>query len=211
MTNNTHRQLHPLQVNRVTGEPFLRLPPPHSHIIFTPPRVSDVPSVVVNMNDPKVYEMLNGPPYPYKDEHAVWWIGTIKAKADEVLEELREVDSRDPEAPLRIVGHCPVRILREVKEDGSDEFLGDCALTRLRYPTILDSKERERLIKANEDRPVGDPEIIWDVGDYICASHQGKGIMSNAFATLMREWGIPRMGIRRMRVSAFIGNYGSIR
>jgi RimJ/RimL family protein N-acetyltransferase len=164
MSGIYNRQLYPLQVNAYTGEVFLRLPPPHSHIIITPPRISDVPSVIANMNDPRVYETISGPPFPYTEEHAVWWINTIKTQTDNVLRELEDVHSHNPEAPLCIVGHCPVRILREEKEDGADMFLGDCGLTRWGYQTVTDSLERQRLAQANEDRPLGDPEILWDVG-----------------------------------------------
>lgn len=57
-------QLHPLEVNPKTGEPFLRLRN-HNNIILTPPRKDDVPAMVPFHNDPRVCEYLGGPPFPY--------------------------------------------------------------------------------------------------------------------------------------------------
>ncbi|KAJ7110377.1 hypothetical protein C8R43DRAFT_1042433 [Mycena crocata] len=35
--------------------------------------------------------------------------------------------------------------------------------------------------------------------------------MSDAFQTLLRQWGIPRMGVRRMVVTTLAGNTGSVK
>jgi hypothetical protein len=52
-------QLHPLQLNPITKEPFLRLPAPHDNIIVTPPRLSDAPDMVIAMNDEHIYPWLS--------------------------------------------------------------------------------------------------------------------------------------------------------
>lgn len=57
-------QLHPLQLNPHTGEPFLRLKS-HPNIILTPPRLSDVAYSLEYLNDARVHEWLQGPPFPY--------------------------------------------------------------------------------------------------------------------------------------------------
>jgi len=56
-------QLHPLEVNLKTGEPFLRLRH-HKNIILTPPREEDAEAFIPLLNDPRV-DGLAGPPYPY--------------------------------------------------------------------------------------------------------------------------------------------------
>lgn len=46
-------QLHPLEVNPTTSEPFLRLKQ-HRNIIITPPRTEDAQHLLVPMNDERV-------------------------------------------------------------------------------------------------------------------------------------------------------------
>jgi hypothetical protein len=58
-------QLHSLEVNLKTGEPFLRLRN-HKNIILTPPREEDAESFIPFMNDPRVCNWLAGPPYTAK-------------------------------------------------------------------------------------------------------------------------------------------------
>lgn len=47
--------------------------------------------------------------------------------------------------------------------------------------------------------------------DYLAPSHHGRGIMSAALGTIIREWMVPRMAARKIRVEAFVGNVGSVR
>lgn len=57
-------QLHPLEINSKTQEPFLRLRK-HKNIILTPIREEDAPDLVPIFNDPRVYEWLLRTPFPY--------------------------------------------------------------------------------------------------------------------------------------------------
>lgn len=164
-----HPQLHPLQVNERTGEPYLRLPSPHDNIIITPPRTEDIPAIIAALNDPRVYSTLEGPPFPYKEEHAVWWIDHVKAPSDELLQELRQA-ADDGSQSLKVVAGCPVRTLREVKEDGTDIFLGDIGCDRCGYPDVVDQEEKSRLTFANDQLPPGDKDIVWCIGG-ICTLH----------------------------------------
>jgi len=126
-------QLHPLEVNSKTGEPFLRLRN-HKNIILTPPRLEDAPALVSILNDPRVCDCLSGPPYPYTLDHAKYFINLIKPLSDQVLRDLE--DARDEPTPI-IVGHCPVRYIREVKEDGTDMFLGDLGIVRCLHGELM--------------------------------------------------------------------------
>lgn len=57
-------QLHPLEVNAKTGEPFLRLKN-HPNIILTPPRDDDASACVPYLNDARVSYWLGDLPFPY--------------------------------------------------------------------------------------------------------------------------------------------------
>ncbi|KAL1969994.1 hypothetical protein VTN77DRAFT_6399 [Rasamsonia byssochlamydoides] len=112
----------PLEQNPLTGELFLRLPPPHANIIITPPRPrtrastpqshsrddhhddydttddadSDESIIVSAMNDPRVYPFLESPPFPYKREHAVDYIRRVDEECRRILSSisLAEIQSQ---------------------------------------------------------------------------------------------------------------------
>ncbi|KAK0505772.1 hypothetical protein EDD18DRAFT_5226 [Armillaria luteobubalina] len=206
-----NRQLYPLEVNS-HGEPFLRLKA-HSNIILTPPRLTDASALMEVLNDDSVCRWLSEPPYPYLQEHADYWLSHVKSLSDKMLEEL---DSARDEASLRIVDDCPVRYIREVKEDGTDVFIGDVAIIRCTMMDLTTSSEigregMDRLLAENISRPAGDPKIVWTIGNYLSSSHHGRGIMTDIYATLLESWAIPRMGVRRMIGIAYEGNQGSVR
>jgi RimJ/RimL family protein N-acetyltransferase len=157
----SNHQLHPLQVNLQTMEPFLRLPAPHDKIIITPPRLSDAPSIVRLLNEPVVNQWITGPPQPYYLEHAESWLSEAKSRTDDVLAKLEE--SRN-ETILRVTEHCPVRSIREVADDGSDVYLGDVGFERCRWLEIQDTEERKRKVDENQAKVLGEPTIVWSIG-----------------------------------------------
>ncbi|KAK0481810.1 hypothetical protein IW261DRAFT_1583758 [Armillaria novae-zelandiae] len=206
-----NRQLYPLEVN-THGEPFLCLKA-RPNIILTPPRLTDASALMEVLNDDNVCRWLSDPPYPYLQEHADYWLSQVKLLSDKILEEL---DSARDEALLRIVDDCPVRYIREVREDGTDVFIGDVAIIRctmmdLTTSSEISQEEKDRLLVENISRPAGDPKIVWTIGNYLSSSHHGRGIMTDVYATLLESWAIPRMGVRRMIGTAFEGNQGSVR
>ncbi|KAI8990553.1 hypothetical protein BD414DRAFT_484002 [Trametes punicea] len=187
-------QFHPLQRQPRTGEPYIRLPAPFTHIIITPPRREDVPHIVSIL-----------------EQHAEEWVARTRERSDAVLHELRVAEEEQPEGPLAAVGGCPVSCLRWAKEDGTHYFLGAVEFSRCNFPDVRDRAEQERLISRNESRQTGDEEIVWCIGDYLRAELHGAGIMSCALRTLMQKWAIPRMRARRMRAETIAGNWASIR
>ncbi|KAJ7292733.1 acyl-CoA N-acyltransferase [Mycena rebaudengoi] len=191
-------QLQPLEVNPHTGEPFLRLRS-HKNIIITPPRLSDAPSWVTLLNDERIYRWLCSPPYPYLPEHAEAKLKEETAAADKLFAELET--ARD-DVTLKIVDGCPVWSIREVKDDGTDVFIGKI---RIR---LLEGTGRE-----TQPAPLRDPSNpdVWSWGDFLAPSHHGQGIMTDAVLTVLHEWGIPRMGVRRMCATTLEGNQGSVR
>ncbi|KIJ38427.1 hypothetical protein M422DRAFT_104847, partial [Sphaerobolus stellatus SS14] len=196
-----------LQLHEETKEPFLRLPPPHSNIILTPPRVNDeeISAIVSILNVEKVTKWLQGPPFPYKPEHAKYWLEENKQSTDAII---KEIESKEPGY---FIGGCPVRILREITEDGREIFLGDCGIDAWGFEEIADQEERKRLVEENSKKEPGDPDKEWSFGDYLAPSHHGKGIMSLTIKTLLDQWIIPRMGAKKINATAFNGNIGSVR
>ncbi|KAG6851338.1 hypothetical protein H0H93_005736 [Arthromyces matolae] len=204
-----NHQLYPLEVNSSTGEPFLRLKG-HPSIIITPPRIDDVALYSGIMNDPRIYEWLGSPPFPYLPEHAEAWYQRIKESSDKSLSELQAAKDI---SELIFVGSSPIRTIREVKEDGSELYLGDIGIFRVTDGKFLvppsedvNEETKAKYKEFNDARPVGDPAIAWTIG-----YHHGRGIMTDAVRTLMQDWAIPRMGVRHVMGSAFEGNRGSLR
>ncbi|KAG2137623.1 GNAT domain-containing protein [Suillus bovinus] len=193
-------QLHPLEINPKTGEPFLRLGAPYQNIILTPPRQGDQSALIQHMNDPAIYRWLNKPPVPFLLEHADARLQFVKGESDATLEFLRKSAQDFPDGPLQFVDACPVRYLREVKEDGTDVLLGDVGFRRWKQTQEDDAKKQ-----------AGDPTIQYAIGDWLAVSHHGKGIMTAAIGLLMTAWAIPRMGVRYVVAHTLAGNIGSDR
>ncbi|RXW24536.1 hypothetical protein EST38_g1314 [Candolleomyces aberdarensis] len=211
-------QLGTLELNPKTGEPFLRLYS-HHDIIITPPRWDDGPQFIPYLNDPLVYEWMQGPPVPYTEADAQSWLNHIIPPKEAVLKQLEE--ARD-QPELITVDHCPVSILRKVNEDGSQIFIG--AVDIIRYgggevvisadnPGVytLDVEKKEENTKINMERAPGDPEIIWDFGDYVAPAYHGQGIMTDAVKTIMTKWAVPRMNAHKIVAGTFAANIGSQR
>ncbi|KAF8973919.1 acyl-CoA N-acyltransferase [Flammula alnicola] len=181
----TPNQLNPLEINLQTQEPFLRLRK-HKNIILTPIRWEDAPHCVPLFNDPRVYEWLLRPPFPYalkNLEDAEEWIQLHKPQVDGYLQDLRDAQGSET---LKTANGAPICFIREVKED-------------------------EQNAAENNKLEVGDPNIVWTIGDYLAPSHHGQGIMTDAVDTLVHDWAVPRMGVRRILTGAFVGNHGSVR
>lgn len=157
-------QLSPLRLNPTSGEPYLQLPAPHDNVIITPARTSDANDIIKCLNDFAIYKWLEGPPFPYLPSHAEEWLSKIISESDTILEELQVAAKNNSDGPPIRISSCPVRILREVQEDGSEVFLGDLGTPRCCYPELNPGFEKEKLHERNLSRPIGDPEIEWSVG-----------------------------------------------
>ncbi|KAF9486332.1 acyl-CoA N-acyltransferase [Pholiota conissans] len=205
-------QLHPLQVNPQTQEPFLRLRK-HENIILTPMRWQDAPHMVPIFNDVRVCNWMASPPFPFTLEDAEDWLAKRKPPVDNFLQHLK--DAQGSESLVTAKG-APICSIREVNEDGTDLFIGVISFVRLFYGELMNTKsvdfERaEQNVAENSRLDVGDPRIIWSIGDFLAPSHHRQGIMTDAVDTLLHEWAIPRMGVRRIIVGAFTGNDGSVK
>lgn len=123
------------------------------------------------IDDPRVYRWLAGPTIPYPVERARAFVARGQGVARKVLAELTDGNSESEEEVrvpvggegLRMVSGCPVNIIRERREDGTEVYLGDCSFARYRFLDEQDPEERKRLIDANEALPVGDPQIVWEL------------------------------------------------
>ncbi|KAJ7053951.1 acyl-CoA N-acyltransferase [Mycena amicta] len=186
--------LHPLERNTTTNEPFLRLLS-HPNIILTPPRLVDAPAIVRILNDERVYPWLKATPFPYTLADAEWWLGVRKAETDQ---QIAQLESETTEK-LKKVDFCPVRILHEVRDDGTEVYLGDITIRR------ADQDER-RLLGATTDE-----QEIWAIADFLAPTHHRQGIMTDAIGTLLTKWAVPRMGVRWVVVTPLVGNEGSVR
>ena len=148
--------LHPLEFDAETGEPYLRLPAPHSHIVLTPSRLSDVPYAVENLNDMRIAANFVGPPYPYLEEHAISWITQCRKACDDAL----------VPGDSSWFNAVPVRAIRDISNSSIKDarLIGDCGLDRDGFLELMDEDERKRLEHENADREVGDPNIVWCFG-----------------------------------------------
>lgn len=198
-----------------TGEPFLRLRH-HKSIILTPARWDDAKQLLEYMNDPRLCVWLNSPPFPYLPEHAESWLGRMIGPSRDILQELEEAKEV---AELKTVEDCPVHIIREVMDDGTQKLIGNAHMFRYKNGELVlsdgswtvDWAGKAKREEENGSRKAGDPEIIWSFGDWLAPSHHNQGIMTDAVETLLHDWGVPRMGVRHMIAAAFEGNMASVK
>jgi len=202
----TNSRYHPLQCDPQTGELYLRLPPPHDNIIITPPRPTDAPAMVEILSDERVYTWLDSVVHPFDESHALVRLERAQKRSEAVLEEIRDTNG----GPF--VGGCPVTVLREVKEDGTQVMVGDIIIKRSGFTHLLENEtERMKLVEENNERAAGDPDIVWTMADYVAGPYHGRGIMTAAIRTVLHQWAIPRMNARTIRTEVFSGNVGSCR
>lgn len=70
---------------------------------------------------------------------------------------------------LKIVDGCPVNSLREVKEDGTQIFIGNFSFGRCFHTELIDTdtvdwEHAEEKKVANEALKAGDPRLIYSIG-----------------------------------------------
>lgn len=176
--------MHPLKINPLTNEVYLELPPPHDNIIITPPRRTDADALVKIMNDPRVYKMLLDYPHPFAPAHAEAWLSYEKRACEAVLDEFTEAlntskkDKRENgnTPSLEFLDGCPVCVLRERQDDGTDIFIGHIAMLRCRrFEFLRDEKQEEAFSLQNEEYPVGSPKIIWEIGGCVLGLSFSRG------------------------------------
>jgi hypothetical protein len=100
-------------------------------------------------------------------DHGNEFIGLKRNLVEETLKELKEDAKDDP--TLKIVKECPVSFLREVKEDGSDVFIGSLDITTCIYgelmgPDGVDWENKKKLEDENNSLKAGDARIVWCFG-----------------------------------------------
>lgn len=205
MAQTEAERLHPLKIDPASGEPYLQLAPPYAHIVLTPQRRSDIPVVLKNLNDPRIYMTLVGPPLPYREEHALDWMGRCGAAAEKALAAAR--------AGAQFVDACPVRAIRDISNSSIADapVIGDCGIDRFYAHSDQDSEDALRLGKENQAKEVGDPTITWTFGDWVAPEYHGQGIMTAVVKNIIEQWAIPRMNARHIIASAHLGNRGSVR
>lgn len=154
------QRIHPLKLDDATKEPYLRLQPPYEHLVLTPPRHSDASSLVRNLNDPRIFATLSGPPYPYTEAHAIEWLNEIVASSEAAYADLR--------AGKDVVGAVVVRYLRDTSLSGgsiaSAPLIGDCWFYRHPFTDLINRELGARLARENAAKATGDPTIAWTVG-----------------------------------------------
>ncbi|KAH7102117.1 acyl-CoA N-acyltransferase [Auriculariales sp. MPI-PUGE-AT-0066] len=205
MGDQIAKALNPLLIDPATTEPYLRLPAPYEHLIVTPYRTSDATALVEHLNDLKVTMTLNGPPYPYLEQHALGFLSDAISSSSLVIANLRA--GKHPDG-------MPIRAIRDntASDIASAPLIGDCYIDRHGFGDMMNDKlEAERLAEENETKEAGNPTIIYTVGDWLASAYHRQGIMPAVLGALMKSWAIPRMGCTQMKVTAMLGNRASVR
>ena len=222
-----------LEFSSQDNEPFLRLLPALDNFILTPPRSSDGEPVVESMNDPRVYNYLIGPPFPYpRSDWDKWYPAIVKGCQRSLELYYPNAPYHAPEVELQggesgDAGQAPVRIIRETDPmTAKQTFVGDVVIRKSTFSEILDKNEKERLKNENDSLPTADKKIIYDIGcklrrpyrkpitdrsDFLVPSYHGRGIMTWALRTLLQKFAIPDLNVHHITGIYFGHNIASKR
>jgi hypothetical protein len=177
-----------------TGEPYIRLPAPHSHLILTPPRLvsrpdkkeaedvdslfppeADIATSVAALNDPRVFLFLEGTPHPFARENTISWARMGHAETQRIFAAQRQQGGWFDGCPFRNIRDTtvlsPASSTSPDGEDGEDKeiaqasYIGDFMLQHYPYYELpLGSEEREKAKAENAALPAGHDDLIWGIG-----------------------------------------------
>ncbi|KZO96338.1 hypothetical protein CALVIDRAFT_563834 [Calocera viscosa TUFC12733] len=207
MASTSHCQ--PILFDTSRDEPYIPLPPPYENLRLTPFRIIDVEAVVSILNQPAVYSHLLTP-FPFTKEHAEDFIGEQRRR----YEADRQYFTGDAARPIqdgKVFDYGPMLVIREVRSDGLQVFLGVAGIWRSPFLYEAGEQRREECKRDNDAMPAGDPRIIYSVAYYLDPSFHSKGVMTAAVRELIRSWAIPHMSVRDIRVGIIENNLGSQR
>ncbi|KAK4056915.1 hypothetical protein OIO90_002165 [Microbotryomycetes sp. JL221] len=178
----------------------------------------DLTQQVETLSNPDVAMKLSGPPFPYTRRDAIGWNELneqIWHNALEIYKRTLKGEESDDDwrqaFPNGIFSY--LRVAKDVNErdQGQGEWIGDIGIRRWLFEDVQDLHERKRLKQINDERRVGDPDLVWSVGYYVKPSFQGQQITTHALNALIKNFMIPTLGARDIRCSAYVGNTASRR
>ncbi|GAA5968656.1 hypothetical protein JCM3765_004152 [Sporobolomyces pararoseus] len=163
----------PFPSNPTFIEPFIPLSPVSSsateplELILTPPRPDDLSVQVKCLNDPSVGLRLIGPPYPYTFEMGQEWSGFRYENVQTYFERLYKYYSDDKEQKGELEEKetrregIPFASIRNWK---TGEWVGEIGICRWEFKDIENEAERQKMYKENEEREIGQDELVWSFG-----------------------------------------------
>ncbi|KAH7103338.1 acyl-CoA N-acyltransferase [Auriculariales sp. MPI-PUGE-AT-0066] len=211
--------LAPLSIEPSTGEPYLRLPAPHQHIILSRPCETsiDIAAMVQNLNDLRVARPLGGSPFPFAEADAQGWIARRRADTGATIAELYEAAAAARGKTVVWARALPLCVVRDTSVGAGTtiqegRFIGTISFRRHDFDVgRLDETEREQLEVENEAKEAGDPNIVWELGDWLDPEYHGQGIMTAAVRCVLEQWAVPRMNAHHVVVTMYLGNKASVR
>ncbi|GAA5928779.1 GNAT family N-acetyltransferase [Sporobolomyces koalae] len=191
-------------------EPYLALSHPRYSLILTPARPTDFDVQTECLNDWSVTSQLIGPPYPYSREMAADWANMKWEETRHVFNNwAKQVEQEGDQVELEPIQQgLPFSTIR-IQDTG--EWIGEIGINRWIFRDVADVDERDRLKRENDERKVGDRELVWSFGYYLLPKYQGQGIMTAALASLIESYYIPYLDAYTIRSSAFVDNVASVR
>ncbi|PQE16931.1 hypothetical protein CJF30_00003639 [Rutstroemia sp. NJR-2017a BBW] len=200
----------------IKWQPTLRVPHPSIKIILTEPRRTDNTTSIRWLNDPILYMVLMGPPYPYTQESFDGFFNEVLAPSAQLAsEELLEALIAKGRGETKWVGtHVPFPTIRgEDPKTGEQKFLGQFDVRRRTYlkEMVGSQEEATRLTEINNARKAGDPETEYEVGFWVVPEYHGQGVMPAVLSTVIKEFFVPHMNVKHLYGSYLAYNKASSR
>jgi len=146
-----------------TGGPYVPLPAPFSEYRLTLLSLEDAESIHQILRQSSVATMCSRVPEPYTLDDAHFFLSTIMAP---VFKRVKEVDWTKPDQVAQACkGVMPFIALR----DATGKMVGDIGIRRnvFEWMEMDDPAEMRKLSKENAERPEGDPEIRYSIGEAV--------------------------------------------
>ncbi|OJJ45440.1 hypothetical protein ASPZODRAFT_599351 [Penicilliopsis zonata CBS 506.65] len=167
------------------------------NITLTPPlppsqNSRDKLALLAHLNDPTIYNWLQGPPVPFTEADAAAFLGRSYTSSLAFMAE-------------GIVGGCPFSIIR-----CGEEMIGNISIGRWKFYELSSLRQREDQTKLNDALDIGEERIIWGFAMHLSTSYNGQGIMSAAVKAVM-DFAVERMNAQHFKVCMYADNVGSVR
>ncbi|KAJ6541017.1 hypothetical protein DFH09DRAFT_1174943 [Mycena vulgaris] len=180
------------------GEPFIPLPAPFERFYLGVMRHWDTPHDVAMMNDIRVARTLVGPPFPLPVAASQRWL--VKERKD-----VTEIFAAYAEGKFLPAATAPFSILREIKPDGSEVYVGQVTV-------FYAGDKTKRLTPVNDAWEEWRTRTkVWEIGAALHPDYQRMGLATAAVTLFMNDWVIAQMGATELRAQCFVSNLGSVK
>lgn len=147
------------------GNPSFRLPSPNNNIVLAKTVYTDGDETIKMLNDPRLFNNLAGPPYPYTRECWDTWFAMLDKGETDAFTQMTRIDASkklDYQTEPWTADGIPVGAIRKVDPvTGAQRFIGTIGVHRSNSLTWPDEDGTVNFTDGLEEREAGN---VWELG-----------------------------------------------